>query len=268
VFSYLAVVVFLSALLASCIPRFGSRGTVLVDVMMFIPALISVVYRVYYREGFQSVGWTPLPSRFWLLALLFPSLLLVASVPVTVWLGYASINKAALSVRLFWRVPLFSLLSVPFALGEELGWRGYAQDKLIDEFGVVKGLLILGFVWGFWHSPAFYFLRSFPDHPILGPLVMTPIDSLLVVAPFGWLYIRSRNIWVPTIAHALGDVLWGYSDMIVSKHSVVGCWAILQAAQLVVTIACLVDLMRVRFGVTPNLPLQPQSLRSSNSRRG
>ena len=235
----------------------------LVNAMMFIPALISVAFRGWYGEGFKSVGWNPLPSRFWIAALLFPLLLLGASIAVAVWLGYASVMPpsspaAVLGLGSMWKLPLFSLLSVPFALGEELGWRGYAQGKLIDEFGVTKGLFILGIVWGFWHTPAFYFLGSFPAHPILGPLVMTPIDNLLVVVPLGWLYIRSRNIWVPTIAHAFGDVLWGYSDLLISKHSIVGCWAALQAAQFIMTLLCLIDLTKsAKPGVTPNLPLQP-----------
>ncbi|GMX66212.1 hypothetical protein Elgi_54840 [Paenibacillus elgii] len=36
-----------------------------------------------------------------------------------------------------------------FALGEELGWRGYAQSRMIASFGSVKGIVILGIVWGY-----------------------------------------------------------------------------------------------------------------------
>jgi membrane protease YdiL (CAAX protease family) len=40
---------------------------------------------------------------------------------------------------------------VVFPLGEEFGWRGFAYPKLAGRFGVVKGSLILGVVWGVWH---------------------------------------------------------------------------------------------------------------------
>jgi membrane protease YdiL (CAAX protease family) len=40
---------------------------------------------------------------------------------------------------------------VVFPLGEEFGWRGFAYPRLADRFGVVKGSLILGLVWGVWH---------------------------------------------------------------------------------------------------------------------
>jgi uncharacterized protein len=262
---YFLAVLIPSSVLAGCIPRAGASGTALVNAMMFIPGLVSVVFRYWYREGFRSVGWSPRPSVFWIWALLFPILLLSTSLPISILLGYASISAPSpisTDITLFvltfawklaflqfvltfaWKLIFFSILSLPFALGEELGWRGYAQEKLLHEFGIIKGFLLLGIVWGFWHSPAFYFLGAFPNHPILGSFVMTPVDNLLVVVPLGWLYVRSRNIWVPTLAHAFGDVLWGYSDTFISKHSELGSWGILQVMQLAVTIAYLVDLKR------------------------
>src|SRR4030095_6150792 len=249
---YFLAVFIPSSVLAGCIPRAGASGTALVNAMMFIPGLVSVVFRYCYREGFRSVGWSPRPSVFWIWALLFPILLLSTSLPLSTWLGYVSISapsSTSIDIMLFvltfaWRLVFFSVLSLPFALGEELGWRGYAQEKLLHEFGIIKGFLLLGIVWGFWHSPAFYFLGAFPNHPILGSFVMTPVDNLLVVVPLGWLYVRSRNIWVPTLAHAFGDVLWGYSDTFISKHSELGSWRILQVMQLAVTILNLVELKR------------------------
>ena len=55
-------------------------------------------------------------------------------------------------------------------------------------------------------------MGAFPQHPIFGPFVMTPIDNILAVIPMGWLYIKSRNIWVPTLTHAFADILWGFSE--------------------------------------------------------
>lgn len=242
--AYFLIVVATSTAIAACIPRLRAIAVLLVNVTMFAPGLVSIVFRLWFREGLRSVGWSLRPSRYWILALLFPATVLILSTSASLWLGLASFG-APPGPGLIWKLPMFSLLSVPFALGEELGWRGYAQGKLIDEFGVLKGFLILGVVWGFWHSPAFYFLGSFPNHPFLGPFVMTPIDNILVVVPLGWLYIRSRNIWIPTIAHAFGDVLWGYSDVMISQHAELGSWAILQVVQLVITIVCLIDLRRI-----------------------
>jgi membrane protease YdiL (CAAX protease family) len=40
---------------------------------------------------------------------------------------------------------------VVFPLGEELGWRGFAQPRMAARFGLVRGSLGVGIVWGLWH---------------------------------------------------------------------------------------------------------------------
>lgn len=57
-------------------------------------------------------------------------------------------------------IPIYILI-VPYMImmflvgggQEEFGWRGYAQDPLQDRFGIIKGSLIIGLLWGLWHSP-------------------------------------------------------------------------------------------------------------------
>ena len=93
---------------------------------------------------------------------------------------------------------LFSMIAY---LGEELGWRAFMYPKLTN-IGVTKGLILGGFIWGLWHLPLILMGHNYPNHPILGNIMM-----ILMCIPFGiilfYSYIKSGNIFVPAIMHGI-----------------------------------------------------------------
>ena len=105
--------------------------------------------------------------------------------------------------------PMTQLLSlwiitlVPFF--EELGWRGYAQDRLMRRHSGLGASVILGVVWSLWHLPAFFVPGTY--HADLG---FFSIDALLffvgVVAlsvVVSWIYLNTgRSILVMALLHA------------------------------------------------------------------
>jgi hypothetical protein len=49
------------------------------------------------------------------------------------------------------------LMALPFGpLGEELGWRGYLQPRLMERSSPVATSLVIGTVWTFWHTPLYW----------------------------------------------------------------------------------------------------------------
>lgn len=247
---YALAVIFTTTLVVACFPLLHITNNWAENALMFIPGLMAVVFRFQHREGFRSVGWGTGSLVYWLWAIFLPVIALLMSLPISIRLGYAALAPASSAIgrlasnpmKILENVLLYTAISIPFAFAEEFGWRGYAQGKLVRAFGLVNGLLLLGIIWGFWHTPIYYFMDGFPNHRILGPFVMTPIDNILAVIPMGWLYIRSRNIWVPTLAHAFADVLWGFSSLIFPATQELRNWALLQAAQVIVSIFLLIDL--------------------------
>ena len=239
-----------TTLTVACFPLFHITNNWAANVLMFIPGLVAAAMLLMRRQSFRSVGWGSGSAIYWLLAIVLPMVMIAVSLPISIRLGWAAIAPASTAagrvagdpLRILKNVLLYTAISLPLAFGEEFGWRGYAQGKLVRQFGLVKGLLLLGLLWGFWHTPIYYVMGASPQHPILGPFVMTPIDNILAVVPMAWFYIRSRNIWVPTFLHAFADVVWGLSDLLYPKSHELQSWAILQAMQLILSVLLLWDL--------------------------
>ena len=262
---YALFVLGLSTLIVACFPLLHITNNWAGNALMFIPGLLAVAFLLRAGGGFRSVGWGVGPPVYWLWAILLPAIALAMSLPLSLRLGYAALAPASTPIgklalhpmKILENVLIYTAISIPFAFAEELGWRGFLQAKLVRRYGLVLGLFLLGCLWGLWHTPIYYFLRTYPDHPFFGPFFMTPIDNILAVVPMAWLYIRSRNIWIPTLTHAFADVLWGFSGLIFPATQEVRSWALLQAAQLLISVFLLMDFLS-RPAKSVAIPSQPQ----------
>jgi membrane protease YdiL (CAAX protease family) len=92
--------------------------------------------------------------------------------------------------------PLFNML---FALGEELGWRGYLLPRLIP-MGQGRAILLSGVIWGIWHWPAILQGHNYPGQPVLGMFLMIGF-CVLFGAFLSWLYLRTGSPWAPALGH-------------------------------------------------------------------
>ena len=100
--------------------------------------------------------------------------------------------------------PLFNTL---FALGEELGWRGYLLPKLLH-LGEFPAMLISGVIWGLWHAPAILQGHNYPDRPLLGVGMMIVFTVLLGIF-FSWLYLKTGSPWAPALGHGTVNAVAG-----------------------------------------------------------
>lgn len=99
---------------------------------------------------------------------------------------------------------LFSpILNVIGTFGEEFGWRGYLQPKLMP-LGGRKAVLLVGVIWGIWHWPViamgYNYGFDYPGAPWVGLLAMVWFTLVLGVF-IGWVTIRSDSVWPAVIAH-------------------------------------------------------------------
>jgi membrane protease YdiL (CAAX protease family) len=80
------------------------------------------------------------------------------------------------------------IVSDPGALGEELGWRGFALPLLLLRYPALIAGAILGLIWGVWHLPAFY-VPSLPHSTIsIAAFICLAIALSVIMA---WLYVQT-----------------------------------------------------------------------------
>ena len=122
---------------------------------------------------------------------------ILASAPAGTQLPSAS---QAISIQLLFAITLAPFINMLFALGEELGWRGFLLPHLLP-LGQWPAILISGAIWGFWHAPTtLLFGYNFPMHPYLGVLFMM-IGCTLLGTILSWLYLNTRSPWTTALAH-------------------------------------------------------------------
>jgi membrane protease YdiL (CAAX protease family) len=100
-------------------------------------------------------------------------------------------------------VLLAPILAIVIAFGEEYGWRGYLQSELF-KLGRVRGVLLLGVIWGAWHWPLILMGYNYPGHPLLGMLLMALYTIGLAVV-LGYAVLRTGSVLLSAYLHALNN---------------------------------------------------------------
>ncbi len=100
-------------------------------------------------------------------------------------------------------VLLAPLLAIVISFGEEYGWRGYLQGELF-KLGRVRGVILLGVIWGAWHWPLILMGYNYPGHPLLGLVLMALYTTGLAVV-LGYAVLRSGSVLLSAYLHALNN---------------------------------------------------------------
>ena len=104
-----------------------------------------------------------------------------------------------------------------FALGEEIGWRGFLQQEL-GHLGLWKSGLLIGFIWGLWHAPLVIQGYNFPQNPLIGVVMMavatTPLGMIM-----SYFVARSRTVMSAGFFHGVFNAVAGITIAVVSPYT-------------------------------------------------
>lgn len=91
-------------------------------------------------------------------------------------------------------------------LGEELGWRGYALNELQSRHAPLKSALVVGVLWGFWHTPI-WVASGYTGLDLVAYILLFLIGIVSFSVRSTLFYNLNRNLIVPIIAHQLFNFL-------------------------------------------------------------
>jgi uncharacterized protein len=101
-------------------------------------------------------------------------------------------------------------------LSEEIGWRGYALERLHTRWNALTSSLIIGVVWALWHLPLFMMVGTSQHElgvPFFGFLIKLTASSVL----YTWLFNNTRqSLWSAILLHWL----YTYAAQVLSSGAI------------------------------------------------
>lgn len=205
---------------------------VTIGLVMWAPTFAHLLTRWVTREGWRDLMLRPRLRRgwpYWLAAWFLPPLLAIAGAALYFALfpslfdaqlgalrgmiqasappgsNLASLNPwMVAAAQILQGMLIAPLINGVATFGEEFGWRGYLQGKLLP-IGPRRSVVVLGLIWGVWHWPIILMGHNYgldyPGAPFLGPLAMVWFTVVLSVF-LGWVTIKGRSVWPAVIGHA------------------------------------------------------------------
>lgn len=174
----------------------------------FAPALVAL-FLTYQADRLSGV-WSLLRRSFdykrlknngWFLAILLinPTLAVLAYLVIEA-LGQPLPDPAPLTAAV---LPLTVFFFIG-ALGEEIGWSGYATEPLQKRWGTLKAGLILGIVWAIWH-----FVPLAQAQRSVAWIAWWSLNTVALRMIMTWLYIRGgRSVFGAAVFHTLINLSW------------------------------------------------------------
>lgn len=104
----------------------------------------------------------------------------------------------------------FTLLLTAFYLlpsgpvGEELGWRSFLLPHLQQKSSFLKGTLLTGLVWCFWHTPL-WLISGYQGTDLLFYIISFMVAIMCCNLMIAYMFDTCRNLLIPILIHFLNN---------------------------------------------------------------
>ena len=175
------------------------------------PAIACIVTRAVTKEGFHDMKLHLRLRgnlRYYLLAFVLPLIFvpIMEILPLvlsghTEWLSGFTPMDTITSVMQLGSAAIVGSIGL---LGEELGWRGYMNEKMEPLLGTPLTCLAGGAVWGLWHFPNDIqnWLNGYVSFP---SALQNALERMLILIMLGivlmWITKKADSVWPAVILH-------------------------------------------------------------------
>lgn len=241
--------------------------------LMWCPGIAGLLTRLAFQRNLQGLGlaWGQMKYQF---ASYWIPLAYASIVYVPFWLaGYFDSNNQLLAAlierlphlpqaaRLPFRFLFVATIGVVgsciFALGEELGWRGFLVPQLAKVTSFPRVALVSGAVWALWHYPVILFANYHGAGPRWYSVACFTVMVLGLSFLFAWMRLKSGSVWTGMILHGSHNLfVQAFFDAQTRPARVTGLWTTEFGAGL--ALAALVVAL-IFYAKRYELPAQHQS---------
>jgi uncharacterized protein len=193
----------------------SAGGGLYVGLLMWCPGVSALLTRLIFQRNVRGEGWKWGPTRYELAGYALP-IAYAAAAYGAVWLfdfGHVDLTRFHAPALRFLTAGL--AINLAFALGEELGWRGFLVPKLAEGLSFTNTALVSGIIWSSWHVPLIIFADYNGGTPTLYSIACFAVMVVGISFPMAWLRLRSGSVWPAALLHASHNLfIQGFFDTV------------------------------------------------------
>ena len=192
--------------------------------LQWAPAIGAFATLLIYQRNVRGLGFGLGKGRYLVLSYFLPLVVLLVTYAVIWLLGLGGFDsetvlketEASLGISSPILLMLANigvtatagvLIAAIFALGEEIGWRGFLVPELAITRSFTGVALISGVIWALFHFPfVFIFGGERAGTPIPYQLLVMTIQAIAIGTIVAWIRLMSGSLWTAVIFHAVLNV--------------------------------------------------------------
>jgi uncharacterized protein len=177
-----------------------------------IAAILVLMFIIRKPGGVRNLfsRWTMWKeSSFWYLMALSPLLVAgIGAILYHIFDGAPPETTDAVTIPMLLSLLFLSLITG--AMGEELGWRGFALPRLQVRVNALTASIVVGVIWGFWHLPLWFTGLGWEDMSFW----LFTYNCVAISVVMTWVCNNTKgNMVIITLLHLFYNFGWNLMSM-------------------------------------------------------